>query len=79
MLECAREYPNVFPIQMAATACLFNLSKTELSQQLHPRILREIVEVDLKAMETYPQHQQLQKNVLLTIYSYRILQEVWRF
>ncbi len=27
-------------------------------------------------MEGYPQHQQLQKNVLLTIYSYRILQEV---
>ena len=27
-------------------------------------------------METFPQHQQLQKNVLLTICSDRILQEV---
>lgn len=76
VLQCARQYPAVFPIQMAATACLFNLSKAELSQQLHPSILRQIVEVDLTAMEGYPQHQQLQKNVLLTIYSYRILQEV---
>ena len=32
---------------MAATACLFNLSKAELSQQLHPSILRQIVEVYL--------------------------------
>lgn len=31
---------------------------------------------DLDAMETFPQHQQLQKNVLLTICSDRILQDV---
>ncbi len=47
VVNCAREYPSVFNIQMAATACLFNLSKAELSQQLHPSILRQIVEVYL--------------------------------
>ena len=31
---------------------------------------------DLDAMETFPQHHQLQKNVLLTICSDRILQDV---
>lgn len=61
---------------MAATACLFNLSKGNLGQKLHPKVLGEIVEADLNAMETFPQHQQLQKNVLLTICSDRILQEV---
>jgi len=76
VLFCAKEYPTVFPIQMAATACLFNLSKSELGQNIHPKILKEIVRTDLDAMETFPQHQQLQKNVLLTICSDRILQEV---
>jgi len=76
VLSCAREYPTVFPIQMAATACLFNLSKSDLGAKIHPKILKEIVKADLDAMETFPQHQQLQKNVLLTICSDRILQEV---
>ena len=76
VLSCAQEFPTVFPIQMAATACLFNLSKAELGNKIHPGILRKIVQADLDAMETFPQHQQLQKNVLLTMYSHRILQEV---
>jgi len=76
VLSCAREYPTVFPIQMAATACLFNLSKPDLGSKIHPKILKEIVKTDLDAMETFPQHQQLQKNVLLTICSDRILQDV---
>jgi len=76
VLSCAREYPTVFQIQMAATACLFNLSKPDLGAKIHPKILKEIVKTDLDAMETFPQHQQLQKNVLLTICSDRILQDV---
>ena len=56
---CAREYPSVFQIQMAATACLFNLSKADLGNKMHPRILRDIVKTDLDAMETFPQHQQV--------------------
>ena len=91
---------NMFAIQMAATACLFNLSKSEIGQKLHPRLLGRIVAVDLvrsfiqfptlfmfnvcptnfpvqqNAMESYPQHLQLQKNVLLTICTDRILQDV---
>ena len=43
VLSCAREYPTVFPIQMAATACLFNLSKSDLGAKIHPKILQEIV------------------------------------
>ena len=38
---------NMFAIQMAATACLFNLSKSEIGQKLHPRLLGRIVAVDL--------------------------------
>jgi hypothetical protein len=30
---------------MAATACLFNLSKSDLGVKIHPKILKEIVKV----------------------------------
>lgn len=76
MISAAEAYETVFAVQMAATACLYNLSKTELGEKLHPTVLRDIINVDLNAMEEFPQHQQLQKNVLLTICSDRILQEV---
>ncbi len=76
MISAANQYRTVFAVQMAATACLYNLSKAEVGAKLHTKILGDIVEVDLNAMEEFPQHQQLQKNVLLTICSDRILQEV---
>lgn len=76
VIRSANHYRTVLSIQMAVTACLFNLSKGEIGQKLHPKVLGDIVSVDLNAMEEFPQHQQLQKNVLLTICSDRILQEV---
>lgn len=76
VISAAKRYRTVFAVQMAATACLYNLSKSETGEKLHPRILGKIVEVDLNAMEEFPQYQQLQKNVLLTICNDRILQEV---
>ncbi len=45
VLAAANRYQTVFNIQMAATACLFNLSKNEIGQKLHPRILGQIVKV----------------------------------
>ena len=76
MVHCSNKYQTVFAIQMAATACLFNLSKEKSGQKLHPKVLSKIVKVDLDAMESFPQHQQLQKNVLLTLCNDRILQDV---
>ena len=63
---------------MAATACLYNLSKAELGLKVHPACLREIVDLTLLAMMNFPNHQQLQKNALLTLCSDRILQDVVR-
>ncbi|KAK2723083.1 protein zyg-11 homolog B-like [Artemia franciscana] len=69
-------HPSKVSIQMAATACLYNLSKGELGQKVHPHVLQDVVSNTLSAMETYPKHQQLQKNTLLTLCSDRILQDV---
>lgn len=64
------------PVQLAATACLYNLIRQELSAKIHPSCLSKVVDVTLDAMETHPRHQQLQKNTLLTLCSDKILQEI---
>lgn len=53
------EHPTVLGIQMAATACLYNLSKSTMGQKIHPRWLRQIVMLTLTAMENFPRHQQV--------------------
>ncbi|KAK6621766.1 hypothetical protein RUM44_001573 [Polyplax serrata] len=69
-------HPMQFAVQMAATACLYNLTKGELAAKIHPSILKDVVELTLTAMENFPKHYQMQKNTLLTLCSDRILQDV---
>ncbi|XP_036150021.1 protein zyg-11 homolog B isoform X3 [Monomorium pharaonis] len=76
VLPGMREHPQDFRVQMAATACIYNLTKGELALMIHPSILKQIVELTLLAMESYPTNHQLQKNTLLTLCSDRILQDV---
>ncbi|XP_034254173.1 protein zyg-11 homolog B-like isoform X1 [Thrips palmi] len=71
-----RLHQGQYGIQMAATACLYNLTKGELANRVHPSILRDVVELSLDAMETFPSHFQLQKNTLLTLCSDRILHDI---
>lgn len=61
---------------MAATACLYNLTRGDLSKNIHPKALSKGVNLTLFAMKTFPKEFQLQKNSLLTLCSDRILQEV---
>ncbi|XP_070563133.1 protein zyg-11 homolog B-like isoform X2 [Ptychodera flava] len=63
-------------VQMAASACLYNLSKQQLADNVHVSALKDMVQLTMDAMETFPNHQQLQKNALLTLCSDRILQDV---
>ena len=75
VLRVAKQWPTVFSIQIAITACLYNLCHG-VTNRLHPHVLRDIVNADLDAMETFPTHQQLQKNILLVICSDRIINEI---
>lgn len=65
-----------FGVQMAATACLYKLTRAELSKQIHPHDLSRMVKLVLLAMEKFPDEFQLQKNSLLTLCSDRILRDV---
>ena len=50
VLPAMRTHPRQLGEQMAATACLYNLSKAELGQKVHPVCLREIVDLTLLAI-----------------------------
>lgn len=76
ILPVMRKHTKVIGIQMAATACLYNLTKGKIADKIHPKWLGKVVDATLLAMETFPNHQQLQKNTLLTLCSDRILQDV---
>ncbi|GIY01943.1 protein zyg-11 homolog B [Caerostris darwini] len=76
VLEGMKAFPTALGIQMAATACLYNLTKGQLSDKIHPNWLRKIVEYTLLSMENFPNQLQLQKNALLTLCSDRMLQDV---
>lgn len=55
---------------MAATACLYNLSKGEMGQKIHPLWLAKLVDLTLDAMQNFPNHQQVRAtfNFLLQIF-----------
>ncbi|XP_014662514.1 PREDICTED: protein zyg-11 homolog B-like [Priapulus caudatus] len=76
VLPVMASHPQQLGVQMAATACLYNLTKGDMGMKVHPRWLKQVVELTMKAMENFANHQQLQKNSLLTLCSDRILQDV---
>uniref|UniRef100_G3PNQ5 Zyg-11 family member, cell cycle regulator n=1 Tax=Gasterosteus aculeatus aculeatus TaxID=481459 RepID=G3PNQ5_GASAC len=71
-----KNHPSTLNVQLAASACVFNLTKQDLAAGMPVRLLSTVTELLLEAMRTFPNHQQLQKNCLLSLCSDRILQEV---
>ncbi|VEN53111.1 unnamed protein product [Callosobruchus maculatus] len=76
VLPVMESHLNKFGVQMAATACLYNLTRGELSKNIHPHTLSRAVDLTLAVMNMYPEEFQLQKNALLMLCSDRILQDV---
>ncbi|UJR15422.1 hypothetical protein I4U23_002367 [Adineta vaga] len=75
ILHIMSNHANIQSIQMASTACIYNLTRTPVPEQLHVKYLTGIIETIMNVMETFPNYQQLQKNCLLTLCSDRILHE----
>ncbi|KAI4892547.1 hypothetical protein NFI96_024714 [Prochilodus magdalenae] len=71
-----KNHPTTLNVQLAASACVFNLTKQDLAFGMPVRLLGNVTQLLLEAMKTFPNHQQLQKNCLLSLCSDRILQEV---
>ncbi|KAB5539730.1 hypothetical protein PHYPO_G00092540 [Pangasianodon hypophthalmus] len=71
-----KNHPTILNVQLAASACVFNLTKQDLAFGMPVHLLGQVTQLLLEAMKTFPNHQQLQKNCLLSLCSDRILQEV---
>lgn len=71
-----KNHPATLNVQLAASACVFNLTKQDLAAGMPVRLLSTVTQLLLEAMRTFSNHQQLQKNCLLSLCSDRILQEV---
>uniref|UniRef100_A0A8C5RAM0 Protein zer-1 homolog-like C-terminal domain-containing protein n=1 Tax=Leptobrachium leishanense TaxID=445787 RepID=A0A8C5RAM0_9ANUR len=71
-----RNHPTNLPVQLAASACVFNLTKQDLAVGMPVKLLADVTHLLLEAMKHFPNHQQLQKNCLLSLCSDRILQDV---
>ncbi|XP_015211838.1 protein zyg-11 homolog isoform X2 [Lepisosteus oculatus] len=71
-----QNHPMTLHVQLAASACVFNLTKQDLAAGMPVRLLGTVTQLLLEAMRNFPNHQQLQKNCLLSLCSDRILQEV---
>ena len=54
-----QNHPKGLGVQMAATACLYNLTKGELGQKIHPRHLARIINLTMDAMQNFPNHLQV--------------------
>uniref|UniRef100_A0A8C9W516 Zyg-11 family member, cell cycle regulator n=1 Tax=Scleropages formosus TaxID=113540 RepID=A0A8C9W516_SCLFO len=71
-----QNHPVTLHVQLAASACVFNLTKQDLAAGMPVHLLGTVTQLLLEAMRNFPNHQQLQKNCLLSLCSDRILQEV---
>lgn len=68
-----RLHPEEFHIQMAATACVYNLTKGDVGQKIHPHTLKEVVHFTLAAMENFPNHLQVTNCVKRAVYVLKLI------
>lgn len=60
-----RNHPLNLPVQLAASACVFNLTKQDLAAGMPVRLLADVTHLLLKAMEHFPNHQQVGDEISL--------------
>jgi Zyg-11 family protein len=53
---------NIQSVQMASTACIYNLTRTPTNEQINVKYLGKIVQASMNVMATFPDHQQVRKS-----------------
>jgi Zyg-11 family protein len=52
-------HANLQPVQMASTACIYNLTRRPIMEQIHVKYLAQIVQAIMNVMATFPNQQQV--------------------
>lgn len=68
-----KNHPATLNVQLAASACIFNLTKQDLAAGMPVRLLSTVTQLLLEAMRTFPNHQQV-PGILLSDASHRCQQ-----
>lgn len=68
-----RNHPHQLGVQMAATACLYNLTKGDMGVRVHPRWLKEVVELTMIAMENFSNHQQVKRQSDMSVSCFNVI------
>ncbi|XP_004588841.2 protein zyg-11 homolog A [Ochotona princeps] len=71
-----KNHPNDLSVQFTGSACALNLTRQGLAKAIPVRLLSEVISLLFKALKTFPEYQQLQKNCLLCLTNSRILADV---
>ncbi|XP_065220691.1 protein zyg-11 homolog B-like [Planococcus citri] len=78
MTDVMKTHSMSFKVQLACTACLYNLTKSGWFDNdtfgIPSTLMTEVAHLILNAMSTFAKHPQLQKNALLTLCNDRMLQ-----
>ncbi|XP_038124608.1 protein zyg-11 homolog isoform X2 [Cyprinodon tularosa] len=76
VLEAMQSHPESLHVHLVATACVFNLTKQDMAEDMPVRLMSSTVTQLLHAMKTFPNQQQVQKNCLMALCSEYILQDL---
>lgn len=67
ILQIMSIHSNLQSIQMASTACIYNLTRTPITDQIHVKYLRQIVQGTMNVMATFPNQQQVKENFYINL------------
>lgn len=57
-----KNHPTTLNVQLAASACVFNLTKQDLAFGMPVCLLGQVTQLLLEAMKTFPNHQQVRSD-----------------
>lgn len=82
IIDLLHAYLGTVNIVLVSTACLYIFTQmiftnvTGVTPTLHPHLLSKVVQINMITMDKYSTNQPVMKNILLTLCSDRILQEI---
>jgi Zyg-11 family protein len=65
-------HSNLQSVQMASTACIYNLTRTPITEQIHVKYLAQIVQATMNVMAAFPNQQQVKKKDEFYFYNNRV-------
>jgi hypothetical protein len=68
ILQVMSIHTNLQAVQMASTACIYNLTRAPITELIHVKYLAQIVQATMNVMATFPNQQQVKTKDLFQFY-----------